>query len=137
MEEIKKTESDIDSFDILDQLDEESSFNFRAILRLFILNWQWFLISMFIFACRYTDPVYQMSAKMLIKEESSNRRSNGQILANMQDLGFVSNSTGIENEGDTQVARPLARGSKRPQVIRRVPPRGKDQEVAHIQEPAH
>ena len=51
MEEIKKTESDIDSFDILDQLDEESSFNFRAILRLFILNWQWFLISMFIFAC--------------------------------------------------------------------------------------
>ena len=114
MEEIKKTESDIDSFDILDQLDEESSFNFRAILRLFILNWQWFLISMFIFACgaliylRYTDPVYQMSAKMLIKEESSNRRSNGQILANMQDLGFVSNSTGIENEVEILKSRVLS-----------------------------
>ena len=114
MEEIKKTESDIDSFDILDQLDEESSFNFRAILRLFILNWQWFLISMFIFACgaliylRYTDPVYQMSAKMLIKEETSNRRSNGQILANMQDLGFVSNSTGIENEVEILKSRVLS-----------------------------
>ena len=114
MEEIKKTESDIDSFDILDQLDEESSFNFRAILRLFILNWQWFLISMFIFACgaliylRYTDPVYQMSAKMLIKEETSNRRSNGQILANMQDLGFVSNSTGIENEVEILKSRILS-----------------------------
>ena len=114
MEEIKKTESSIESFDIINQQDEESSFNFRTILRLFILNWQWFLISMFIFACgaliylRYTDPVYQMSAKMLIKEETSNRRSNGQILANMQDLGFVSNSTGIENEVEILKSRVLS-----------------------------
>ena len=51
---------------------EESSFSFQAIFAMLILNWQWFLLSLFICVCgamiylRYTAPVYQMSAKMLI-----------------------------------------------------------------------
>ncbi len=114
MEEIKKNENSIESFDILTQQEEESSFNFRTILRMFVLNWQWFLLSMFIFVCgaliylRYTDSVYQVSAKMLIKEETNNRRSNGQLLANMQDLGFISNSAGIENEVEILKSRILS-----------------------------
>lgn len=84
---------------------EGSSFNIKTIFTLIVLNWQWFLVSMFIFICgallylRTTAPVYQVSAKMLIKDEANNRmRSSGQMLSNMQDLGFISNSAGIDNE---------------------------------------
>ncbi len=93
---------------------EESQFNFSNLMRLFILNWQWFLLSMFIFICgaliylRYTAPTYQVSAKMLIKEENNNRGRSNQMLANMQDLGFMSNSTGIENEVEILKSRILA-----------------------------
>ena len=114
MEENKKIENVNDSIDALKEREEESKLNFRNILAMFILNWQWFLLSMFIFVCgaliylRYADPVYQMSAKMLIKEETNNRRSSGQMLANMQDLGFISNSTGIENEVEILKSRILS-----------------------------
>ena len=82
---------------------EESSFDFRTIFTILVLNWQWFVLSVFICVCaaliylRYTTPVYQVSAKMLIKDEDR-RRNSTQMLANMQDLGFISNSTGIDNE---------------------------------------
>lgn len=83
--------------------EEESSFDFRTIFTLLILNWQWFLVSIFICLCgatlylRYKTPVYQVSTKMLIKDEQTPRRST-QMLSNMQDLGFMTNSAGIDNE---------------------------------------
>ena len=49
--------------------EEESSFDFRTIFTLLILNWQWFLVSIFICLCgamlylRYQAPVYQVSTK--------------------------------------------------------------------------
>lgn len=83
----------------------QSMFSFQYIYSVVVLNWQWFLLSLFICICaallymRYTTPVYQVSAKMLIKDDNTRRRSNAnQMLANMQDLGFMTNSTGIENE---------------------------------------
>ena len=103
MEEKKKIETGVESIDNAVQ-EEGSSFDFRTIFALFVLNWQWFLLSMFIFICgaliylRYKSPVYQVSAKMLIKDETDNRRYGNQMLANMQDLGFISNSAGIDNE---------------------------------------
>ena len=104
MEELNKNNSSIDPNEILNQAEEGTSFDFRTIFTLVILNWQWFLLSMFIFVCgsliylRYTDATYQMSVKMLIKDENNNRRGSNQMLANMQDFGFISNSAGIENE---------------------------------------
>ena len=101
MEDIKKTEL-AEGKELMAQ-EEESSFDIRTIFTLIVLNWQWFLLSMFIFVAgallylRYTAPVYQMSVKMLIKEEQSNRRGANQ-LANIQDLGFITNSAGIDNE---------------------------------------
>ena len=112
MEENKKVET-LENLDALMQ-DEESSFNLRTIFTILILNWQWFLLSMFIFVCgaliylRYATPTYQMSVKMLIKEETNNRRSSNQMLANMQDLGFISNSAGIDNEIEILQSRVLA-----------------------------
>lgn len=85
-------------------IEEESSFDFRTVYTMLVINWQWFALSVFIFLCgaliylRYTSPVYQVSAKMLIKDEQTNRNRGNQMLANMQDLGFMTNSTGIDNE---------------------------------------
>ena len=113
MEEIKKNETP-EVFSPESQADEASSFDIRTIFTLVVLNWQWFLLSMFIFMCgsliylRYTDPVYQMSVKMLIKDEVNNRRGSNQALANMQDLGIITNSTGIDNEIEILQSRRLA-----------------------------
>ena len=97
-------------------MEEENSFDFRTILKLFILNWHWFAVSMFIFLCgaviylKYKKPIYQVSAKMLVKDESNKRRSSsGQMLANMQDLGIISNSNGIDNEVEILHSRILAK----------------------------
>ena len=112
MEEIKKTEL-TEAVDSTPDLEEGSSFDIRTIFTLVVLNWQWFILSMFIFVCgaalyvRYATPTYQMSVKMLIKEEQNNRRSNN-MLANMQDLGFITNSAGIDNEMEILASRRLA-----------------------------
>lgn len=105
MEENNRFESDkaIGSTTIKE---EESSFDWRKLYTLFILNWQWFALSVFIFLCgafiylRYKSPVYQVSAKILIKDDDNKtmRGGNNQMLANMQDLGFISSSNGIDNE---------------------------------------
>ena len=93
---------------------EESSFDIKTIFTLIVLNWQWFIVSLIIFVAgafiylRYTPSVYQVSAKMLIKDETNNRRSNGQMLANMQDLGIISNSAGIDNEMEILKSRILS-----------------------------
>ena len=107
MEESKKVASieTLEDITTAQQNEEESSFDFRTIIALLVLNWQWFVLCVFICLCgafiylRYKTPTYQVSAKMLIKDEDNRRRTNSnQILANMQDLGFISNSAGIDNE---------------------------------------
>ncbi|MBP3842842.1 MAG: polysaccharide biosynthesis tyrosine autokinase [Prevotella sp.] len=113
MEEIKKVEQTTEGFDSVAMQEEESSFDIRTIFTLIVLNWQWFLLSMFIFVCgallylRYATPTYQMSVKMLIKEETNNRRGGSQ-LANMQDFGFMTNSAGLDNEIEILKSKRLA-----------------------------
>ena len=94
----------------------ENSLDLKTILSMLILNWQWFALSVFIMLCgavlylKYSDPVYQVSTKMLIKDEQNQRRGGAnQMLANMQDLGFISNSAGIDNEVDILQSRILVR----------------------------
>ncbi|QUB66025.1 GumC family protein [Prevotella melaninogenica] len=79
------------------------SFDFATLYRTIVLNWYWFVLSLIIFGSlgaiylRYATPMYQSTAKLLIKDESnSNRR--GSSLQNMSNLGIISNSTGIDNE---------------------------------------
>ena len=114
MEENKITEQSTNSMQPVEP--EGSSFNIRTIFTLIVLNWQWFLVSLFIFICgallylRTASPVYQVSAKMLIKDENNNRmRSGNQILSNMQDFGFISNSAGIDNEVEILKSHILAK----------------------------
>ena len=95
--------------------EERTSFNFQVVFAMIILNWQWFLLSIGISVSaamlylRYTKPVFQMSAKMLIKDEQTPRNSRNQMLSNMQDLGIMTNSAGIDNEVEVLQSSILAR----------------------------
>ncbi len=94
---------------------EESFVDLGTILKILILNWHWFVLSVcvcmavaFVYL-RYADQVYQVSAKVLIKDESKKRSYGGQTIANMQDFGFMSNSMGIDNEMEILQSLVLAR----------------------------
>lgn len=82
---------------------EGGGIKFKEIYALLVLNWKWFVLSLFVcLACafvylRYTTPIYQVTARMLIKDEGNKRRSSSSI-ANMEDFGFISNSNGVDNE---------------------------------------
>ena len=79
-----------------------------------VLNWHWFLLSLIIFVCgaliylRYAEPVYEVSARMLIKDENKNNNTT-QMLAGIEDLGFLTNSSGFENELEVLKSRVLLR----------------------------
>ena len=83
--------------------EELSFFNFRTLFQTFILNWQWFALSLIIalgvtaIYLRYTTPRYQASAKMLIKDEDSNRGGRNSLMS-AANLGIISNTEGIDNE---------------------------------------
>lgn len=70
--------------DLTDLQDEQSMFSFQNLFAMLVLNWQWFLLSMFICVCgaliylRYATKNYQVSTKMLIKDDDSRRRSSYQ-----------------------------------------------------------
>ena len=102
-------------------LDEEgkdggqNSLNLQNIIAMLVLNWQWFLLSLIIFISaallylRYAEPVYEVSARMLIKDQQRRNNNSAQMLANVQDLGFLTNSTGIDNEVEVLRSRVLLR----------------------------
>ena len=108
------------SLDEIEELLEENSdnggnrLNFQTIYAALVLNWQWFLLTLIIFACgafiylRYAEPVYKVTARMLIKDESK-KNNPAQMLAGVEDLGFLTNSTGIDNEIEVIQSRILLR----------------------------
>ena len=100
--------------DAQDSPKTNSWFSLPNLFALLVLNWQWFLLSFVIclsaslLYLRYASPVYKVSGRMLVKDEDK-RRNATQMLANMQDLGFLSNSTGIDNEVEVLQSRVLLR----------------------------
>lgn len=94
--------------------EKSSGLNFQTIFAALVLNWQWFLLSLIIcisgalIYLRYAEPVYKVSSRMLIKDEDKRKNAN-QMLSNIQDLGFLNNSTGIENEIEVLQSRILLR----------------------------
>ena len=85
--------------------EEKFPFDFQTIYTTLILNWKWFILSLI--AClglaavylRYTIPIYQATAKLLIKDDGNNNsRYNRYGIQGMTTLGTISNSNGLENE---------------------------------------
>lgn len=114
-----KVEFDLEDLDDLKDLigDERkrADFSFQKVFSLLVLNWQYFLFSFIIFVSgailylRYTEPTYKLSARMLIKDERKQNSNASQMLTNMMDLGFVTNSSGIDNEVEVMQSRILMR----------------------------
>lgn len=101
-------DNNFDNIATENNFEEESSFDFRTLLMIFIINWKWFVVSLMIFILgaiffiKYKSPVYQVTAKMLIKEEQKKRNGiniiGASMLESMQNLGFVASSNGMANE---------------------------------------
>ena len=83
-----------------------SGLNFQKVFSHLVLNWQWYLISVFICLCgafiylRYARPTYQVSARMLVKDEEKKKSGSSalQALSSMEDFGIMNNSNGFDNE---------------------------------------
>ncbi len=85
--------------------EEQSGFSYQELFSMLLLNWQWIVLSVIVCCAvafvylRYTTPVYQVSTKLLVKDNDNNRYySSRSILSGMDNLGLISNSNGIENE---------------------------------------
>lgn len=97
--------------------EEQSSFNFQTIYTAFVLNWKWFLSSIFIclgigfLYLRYATPVYNTTAKLLIKDDKNDNGGSGgalQALESMSNLGFISSNYGTENEQEILTSTTIA-----------------------------
>ena len=104
-----KVEFDLEDLDDLKDLigDERkrADFSLQKVFAHVVLNWQWYVLSLIIcmsaayIYLRYAQPVYQVSARMLVKDEDKNTRTSiRQILPNMEDFGIMNNSSGFDNE---------------------------------------
>lgn len=85
--------------------EEESIFRIDVLFPMFLNNWKWFVISVVLCLSlsyvylRHTPRVYSALTKVLIKDdESGMRRSTKSALQNVENLGIMTNSTGIDNE---------------------------------------
>jgi capsular exopolysaccharide synthesis family protein len=104
-----KVEIDLEDLDDLKDLigDERkgASYSFQKVFAHLVLNWQWYLLSLIIcmsaayIYLRYAHPIYQVSARMLVKDEDKKAGSSiKQMLPNMEDFGIMNNSSGFDNE---------------------------------------
>ena len=101
--------------------EEKSSIDFATIYATFILNWKWFVLSLVIclgiaaIYLRYTTPIFQASAKLLIKDDNggSNSNNNSNTLQNAANLGLITQTNGIDNEMEILTSRQLATSAVR------------------------
>lgn len=99
---------------------EKSAFDFQTIYTMLVLNWKWFVLSVIlclgcgaIYLC-YKTPTFQAQAKMLIKDDESNNRATGKsTLLTASNLGFMTNSAGIDNEMEILTSLSIAQQAVR------------------------
>lgn len=99
---------------------EKSAFDFQTIYTMLVLNWKWFVLSVILcLGCgaiylRYKTPMFQAHAKMLIKDDESNNRASGKsTLLTASNLGFMTNSAGIDNEMEILTSLSIAQQAVR------------------------
>ena len=102
-------------YNVQQELEEGSSFDFKIIYTTLILNWQWFVLSLIIclsaaaIMLRYMTPMYQSYAKLLIKDDNNGGRRGGRsYIANSSTLGMMTNTEGIDNEMEILKSTQLA-----------------------------
>ena len=96
-----------------------STFSFANIYTAVILNWKWFILSLIICIglaavyLRYTTPIYQATAKLLIKDNDQNGGGRSANMLNTATLGMISNSNGFDNEMEILTSHSLAQQAVR------------------------
>lgn len=97
--------------------EEKSAIDFQMIYTNLILNWKWFVLSLIVclglgyLYLRYATPAYQASTKVLIKDDDDSKRRGSlgsSMIQSASNLGFMSNSNGIDNEIEILSAHDLA-----------------------------
>ena len=96
--------------------EEKSSIDFQLIYSTLVLNWKWFVLSLVVclglgyLYLRYATPVYQASTKVLIKDDDQAKRrgSMNSMIQSATNLGFMTNSNGIDNEIEILSAHDMA-----------------------------
>lgn len=120
MEEYKNTESANTTDEQQEENEKESSFDFATLYATVVLNWKWFVLSLIVclglafIYIRYSTPVWQADAKLLIKDDDSNSSSGGRnndLLQSSSTLGLISGSNGIDNEMEILSSHLLAEGA--------------------------
>ena len=103
-----------------ESIDAFNSIDFQQIYATLILNWKWFIVSVIIAVgsailyLRYTTPIYQAEAKMLIKDDdNTNGRSSKSALMNSSNLGIISNTIGVDNEMEILTSQSIAQQAVR------------------------
>lgn len=116
MEETKLLEQE----NVQQQQEETSSIDFQLIYTTLILNWKWFLLSLIVCVglgfiyLRYTAPIYESTAKVLIKDDEQSKKGGSMgssMIQNAVNLGIMSNSNGIDNEVEILAAKDLAQAT--------------------------
>ena len=91
--------------DLLSDERKETGLTFQKVFSHLVLNWHWYLLSLIIcmsgayIYLHYAQPIYQVSARMLVKDED--KKAVGgirQVLPNMEDFGIMNSSSGFDNE---------------------------------------
>jgi len=112
MEEKKISLEELES--LIDRSTSGRAIDFRKLYAILVLNWHWFVLSLLLCIgaavayVKLAEPVYKVSARMLIKGEDKDG-NNSQMLSKMENFGFLTNSNGIENEMEILKSRLLFR----------------------------
>ena len=96
--------------------EEKSSIDFQLIYATLVLNWKWFLLSLIVclglgyLYLKRATPIYQTTTKVLIKDDDQSKSKGGMnsMIQSAANLGFMSNSNGIDNEIEILGAKDLA-----------------------------
>ena len=87
-------------------LPEEQAIDLRNIIKKCLHHWYWFVIGLLItfsvayFYLRYTTPVYQTEAELLIKDDKGGIGSSGNVLQNdvLGQLSILAGNSNVQNE---------------------------------------
>ena len=101
-----------DLYDDLYLEEKEEKTDFKAVLFKYTIHWPWFVACILLCMAgawlylRYTPPVYNISASVIIKDNDKNSKASSGM-ADLEDLGFYSSINNFDNEVEILKSRTL------------------------------
>ena len=101
-----------DLYDDLYLEEKEEKTDFKAVLFKYTIHWPWFVACILLCMAgawlylRYTPPVYNISASVIIKDNDKNSKASSGM-GDLEDLGFYSSINNFDNEVEILKSRTL------------------------------